>query len=278
MLNSKSLRGADATSGRNLQSSSSFVFQISQQGGAPDANALALLSSQMSSGQVAQLIQSIARSSNFPILENVVVLGMTVEDQSNGGIQSFRLFWYYPDWIGHKIRCLHDGNEPLYMTNNPDHWMFINPLHCCGQWFGYDTENCVSDSVDGIDVATLYNARSPLLFFPDWRPDRQTCRNDTFAPTYMYESPSTWLFESFEACCQVNFAWNSDCSSISTSSDGTNIYYPSWGKTVESICLSDGNAEEYMQQSRNMWMFDKVEDCCRSHFPWAFNNCVENSR
>merc|ERR1711862_135293 len=53
---------------------------------------------------------------------------------------------WYPDWTpGVGNVCNNDGNQPLYMTKNPHHWMHQTLAECCKVRFGWDL-TCIADS------------------------------------------------------------------------------------------------------------------------------------
>ncbi|KAL7447635.1 hypothetical protein ACHAXS_000031, partial [Conticribra weissflogii] len=50
---------------------------------------------------------------------------MGVKATATGGFSPSSLSrFYYPDWENSDTFCVNDGNEPQYMKNSPDIWMF----------------------------------------------------------------------------------------------------------------------------------------------------------
>ena len=44
---------------------------------------------------------------------------------------------------------------------------------------------------------------------------------------------------------------------------------------VDSYCVpDDGKAPSYMNAVESGWKFNRLEDCCWTHFQWAFRECI----
>jgi hypothetical protein len=44
---------------------------------------------------------------------------------------------------------------------------------------------------------------------------------------------------------------------------------------VNSYCVpDDGKAPAYMNAVESGWKFNRLEDCCWTHFQWAFRECI----
>ena len=43
---------------------------------------------------------------------------------------------FYPDWDGQTGTCLSDGNQPLYMKENKEEWLYDSLEECCERYYG----------------------------------------------------------------------------------------------------------------------------------------------
>ena len=102
-----------------------------------------------------------------------------------------RALWY-PDWEGTNTGCTRDGNEPLYMTQNPAIYLFSTKADCCTEYYSYNMADCLGGS-----GATSSGSK----YYADWLGD-DTCKNDGGAPSYMIANPTQWLYDTLSACCE----------------------------------------------------------------------------
>merc|ERR1712127_547344 len=128
-----------------------------------------------------------------------------IADLPSGSSIAFELWYYYPNWRNGTIRCLHDDEQPFYMTRERDIWMTTDPVECCQQWYSHDFFLCASQSRDEFNLAQLANATSPRTYYPDW--EFEVCKNDGQAPSYIALSPDIWMFEDITSCCEQYFDW-----------------------------------------------------------------------
>lgn len=104
-----------------------------------------------------------------------------------------RALWY-PDWEGTNTGCTRDGDEPLYMTQNPVSYLFSTKADCCNEFYYWDLETCLGGSA----------ASSGNKYYADWVGD-DTCKNDGRAPQYMVLNPTVWLYDTLSKCCECTF-------------------------------------------------------------------------
>jgi hypothetical protein len=88
-------------------------------------------------------------------------------------IERFPRALWYPDWEGSNTGCTRDGNEPLYMTQNPIVYLFNTKVDCCAEYYDWNYQECVGGWASG----------SGLKYYADWLGD-DTCKNDGNAPAY----------------------------------------------------------------------------------------------
>jgi hypothetical protein len=155
-----------------------------------------------------------------------------------------RAFWY-PDWEGENIKCKRDGNEPLYMTDNPTMYMFNQKKDCCAEHYSWNLAECMGTAA----------STSAGKYYPDWLGDNM-CKNDGAAPTYMTLNPTMWLHDTLSDCCTKNYGWKmKECMGASAPAS-SGLYYPDWSGDNEG-CLADGNEPQYSKLI--LFMF---EHCC----------------
>jgi len=178
-----------------------------------------------------------------------------------------RAYWY-PDWEGGGESCIRDGEEPLYMTQNPGQYLFSTKQDCCDEHYSWDLTSCMGGS-----SAT---GASGSFYYPDWTSGDEECKNDGKAPDYMVSNQATWLYTDKDDCCARYFGWKlSDCMGTTTSTSGSGKYFPDWAGDNEG-CLQDtgsNTAPDYMQGSTT-WLFDTLDSCCAQHYSWNKNNCL----
>jgi len=185
---------------------------------------------------------------------------------------------FYPDWDNSNNRCVDDGKEPKYMTDNAMHYMFSRLEDCCGKHFYYDYQNCVgfrSTPISG-------------LFYPDWTGQDHVCRNDGNQPQFMSHSPDHWMYVTLAKCCVTNYHWNYDnCvgdaptplvntnpvtptgliprPTVTRPASVTYLWYPNWVSSGH-VCRNDGGEAAYMTQNPTIWMYTQQKDCCRDRY------------
>lgn len=123
----------------------------------------------------------------------------------------------------------------------------------------------------------------PLLallvkWYPDWRGQSGTCKNDGNAPTYM-KVFGIYFESSLDACCKRYFGWDL---SVCNGSSGPvpSGFFPNWGGT-EQRCINSTESPNllpnYMRQNSEQWLNDDVGTCCERHFNWVYGDCIELS-
>ncbi len=107
---------------------------------------------------------------------------------------------YYPDWVTTDT-CVNDGNEPDYMSTNPEVWMHSTLESCCSRNYLWDYDNCIGGGGGGV-VATTAVPPSAGLYYPDWE-NTDICLNDGNEPAYMSSNPTAWMLDTLFACWWV---------------------------------------------------------------------------
>jgi hypothetical protein len=182
-----------------------------------------------------------------------------------------RAYWY-PNWEGDNDGCIRDGNEPVYMTENPTQYMFKTKAECCDEHYSWNKATCMGGSSASLASGTKYYA--------DWTSGDETCKNDGKAPDYMVSNSATWLYTDKAACCSRFFGYKlADCMGTSSaSSTGTGKYFPDWSGDNEG-CLKDTGstrAPDYMAGSTT-WLFTDLDSCCKQHYNWNLATCKGTS-
>jgi hypothetical protein len=176
-----------------------------------------------------------------------------------------RALWY-PDWEGTNTGCTRDGNEPLYMTQNPAIYLFSTKADCCTEYYSYNMADCLGGS-----GATS----SGSSYYADWLGD-DTCKNDGGAPSYMIANPTQWLYSTLSDCCSAHYSWKKNECLGTSASASSGKYYPDWAGDNEG-CLNDGKEPEYMAQYESMWMHSTLEACCKANYSWMLTSCMGSS-
>eukprot|EP00984_Skeletonema_dohrnii_P038131 scaffold41013_cov250-Skeletonema_dohrnii-CCMP3373.AAC.1 len=116
---------------------------------------------------------------------------------------------YYPDWedAAPEHICKADGNQPQYMTQHPDYWMFTTLKQCCERHYWWNYDECMRDESPGIDVA---NAK----YYMVWGTTRKCVQDcDVEAGPDCGGRANFWdqLFDSRSICCDEMNWWNTKC-------------------------------------------------------------------
>lgn len=173
-----------------------------------------------------------------------------------------RALWY-PDWEGDNTKCVRDGNEPLYMTENKIVYLFSTKADCCQEHYSWNYEECVGSAA----------SNSGQKYYPDWLGD-DTCKNDGAAPTYMVKNPNMWLQDTLSDCCTKNYGWKMrECMKGSSSSG---LYYPDW-EGSNNGCINDGKEPNYMAAKPDRWMHSTLATCCEKYYSYDLATCNGSS-
>jgi len=109
------------------------------------------------------------------------------------------------------------------------------------------------------------------VWYPDWRGQSGTCKNDGNSPVYM-NMLGTYYESSLVSCCQRFYQWD-----IYSCSGGGNVqsgFYPNWGQ-AEKKCLNiTETADDMNVNIPSTWLADNMESCCEQHYIWAYNECI----
>lgn len=104
----------------------------------------------------------------------------------------------------------------------------------------------------------------------------------------MNRNSNQWLRDSLDSCCKRYFSWNEQgCKSrnaeltlvsgdVQPAFDVTNgLFYPDWGNT-DDTCINDGDAPAYMKKQYKLWMYETLEECCKSYYAWEpkYSECL----
>lgn len=113
-----------------------------------------------------------------------------------------------------------------------------------------------------------------FLFYPDWSPGGEGCKNDGKEPKYMSDSPSDYLHSTLDSCCSTYFGWNYEtCMGNLPGICARSLFYPDWDGGNEG-CIDDGNEPPYMTNNAMSYLFMLIEDCCEEHYSWNYDDCV----
>jgi hypothetical protein len=193
---------------------------------------------------------------------------------------------WYPDWEGSNKGCLRDGNEPLYMVQNKDGFIFSDKKSCCEEHFSWGFNVCMG-GIGGTSIAhgdgtstIVYGDGSGDKYYADWTSGDDTCKNDGLAPEYMVNVAAMWLYDDLDKCCAQFFSYKLDMCKAggSTSSyTGTNKWYTSW---EDSTCYKDcpvggtdcGGPADFFASNN---LFDTKEKCCSTTLQYDYKNCVK---
>ena len=111
---------------------------------------------------------------------------------------------FYPNWEGNEFLCLSDGNEPSYMRNKPDTWLYPDIESCCQRYYGWAFNDCVVAS-GGMSMSS-----STRKWYANFQINIcvQDCIVDAVDPTCGgLAKSSDQLFETPDSCCEVKLSW-----------------------------------------------------------------------
>lgn len=173
-----------------------------------------------------------------------------------------RALWY-PDWEGENKGCKRDGNEPLYMIENPTTYMFSSKSDCCNEHYTWNLPECMGSSTSG------------RKYYPDWSGD-DTCKADGDAPKYMLLNPTLWLYSTLSECCSENYSWKLNECLGSSDAGSASLYYPDWSGDNDG-CINDGDAPEYMVLNPSLWLHTTLQSCCEKNYSYILSQCIGSS-
>lgn len=126
------------------------------------------------------------------------------------------------------------------------------------------------------------------LYYPAWG-RVETCLSDGEQDGFMTKNPSSWMYETLDACCERYYGWdtigcklrNAEATlvsgSISSDLDPTDsLYFPDWG--ITDTCINDGSAPSYMKKQHSIWMYESQVECCQAYYGWeeGFVKCMSS--
>jgi len=104
---------------------------------------------------------------------------------------------FYPNHAGTDTGCIDDGNEPAYMTNNANLYMYATLAECCKERYLWNYIDCSGTKTSNTD-----------MYYPAFTSATNVCKNDGAQPQYMNNSPNHWLHTKLVDCCKTNYSWN----------------------------------------------------------------------
>ena len=185
---------------------------------------------------------------------------------------------WYPDWKGTNKGCLRDGNEPLYMVQNPSTFIFSDKASCCAEHYTWNEASCLG----GIGGTSLTHgtstASSGSKYYADWESEKaedQTCKNDGAAPEYMINNPTMWLFDQLNVCCEKNFNWEpklSECKGSTAADSNARLYYPDWSGG-NAGCEQNSGTTLAPDTLTDSYFYATLDECCEAHYSWNEASC-----
>jgi hypothetical protein len=190
---------------------------------------------------------------------------------------------WYPDWAGTNKGCLRDGNEPLYMVQNPSNFIFSDKASCCAEHYSWNEASCLG-GIGGTSIShSTATASSGKKYYADWTSGDETCKNDGKAPEYMINNEATWLWDQLADCCEKHFNYKlAECKGSSTATSATvspyaGFYYPDWAGDNKGCEVNSGTtlAPDYMSSASNAdhYLFATLDKCCEKHYSWNESSC-----
>ncbi len=134
-------------------------------------------------------------------------------------------FLYYPDWEGDNKSCKNDGQQPTYMSNNVDAWMYKDLESCCKASYSYDLDACLGSTEDS----------GSKRWFVDSQ--QMKCVQDCNGPSPCGGFSNRWetTYNTAEECCDKTLWWlnKEECVFDSTGDEnatplGSDKYYVNW--------------------------------------------------
>jgi len=180
---------------------------------------------------------------------------------------------WYPDWAGTNKGCLRDGNEPLYMVQNPSNFIFSDKASCCAEHYSWNEASCLG-GIGGTSIShSTATASSGKKYYADWTSGDDTCKNDGAAPEYMINNEKTWLWDTLSDCCEKHFSYKlADCKGSTTTSTNVGKFYPDWeGQTK--VCWENTSASPAPLTLTDAYFYKTLDECCEMHFSWNEDNC-----
>ena len=184
---------------------------------------------------------------------------------------------WYPDWAGTNKGCLRDGNEPLYMVQNPSNFIFSDKASCCAEHYSWNEASCLG-GIGGTSISHgTATASSGSKYYADWTSGDETCKNDGAAPEYMINNAAMWLYDELNVCCETHFNYKlAECNGSTATFANAGLYYPDWTGNNKGCEVNSGTtlAPDTLTDS---YFYATLDECCEKHYNWKVADCKGTS-
>lgn len=170
---------------------------------------------------------------------------------------------FYPDWVTDE-GCANDGNEPGYMSVNAGDYLYSTLDKCCNTYFNWMYDKCMG------------RVRGPCaraLFYPDWSGTNEGCIADGNEPKYMTSNHKHYLYVTIEECCHEHYDWDYIACTGKVNKRNNRLYYPDWLGSPQG-CGTGGGQPKYMNAAPEWWLYETLEQCCKTNFEWFLADCL----
>lgn len=188
---------------------------------------------------------------------------------------------FYPDWDGQTGTCLQDGNQPDYMTDSPDLWLYSSLGECCERYYsGWNLNACLNTDI-GSGLWYADHMSGKCVTDCDFGYGERCGGLANLIAEDLYATPME--------CCKNNFAWIKPkfCESKSL---GINCYVGSskfyrGDESGAEVCVRD--CDPYISGESScggivkevyIELHDTVEECCSQEYNYIDSElCVSKS-
>jgi len=120
---------------------------------------------------------------------------------------------YYPNWKQGKNECINDGNQPVYMTNNPSVYMYETLEDCCDWYFSWAPNSCL------VGEGAAASSSGTPKWYVNWREGThgvcvQDCPESSNSGSLScggFAAPWVSRWDSKSECCSSQKSWDDDC-------------------------------------------------------------------
>jgi len=176
--------------------------------------------------------------------------------------------------IGDTIRdAIQSGSFASALQSNSNVMEILGSaaLSCLVVWGTVYTTSQATDN----EGHSIVNTNTTHPYYPDWKSYSGTCLNDGYEPTYMKSSPSYWLRDTLEGCCDAYYSGFNRPKCMNDQGSGK-WYVDHTSTKCRTDCKEGGGSTcgGISAVSDDLIFTDPI-DCCENELSWIFPNYCE---
>lgn len=117
------------------------------------------------------------------------------------------------------------------------------------------------------NTAAAVVVRSLAPYYPDWV-DTKTCVNNGRQPSFMRDTPDSYLFDTAEECCKQFFQSDDSCGKPLSSSSSLK-FFPDFQ-------AGECGRKSLSEFETKLFVYDTLHECCESRFPSSVVECCQS--